>query len=186
MRAAADNNTVKVANKRKAAAITSVQTTAGLQRARTYDAPMFSGESAGFVSRGEPCVTSAGLQIRSQSSNQWLADEFLQQLESSDVFTPLRATFHTLGARIRTTIERQPSGEIRVPITYDSLFDAREKLIDIRHERDCVCAQRNMFSRRRAWLINLDDNSVTWLLLKFMFRFRRSSANNNFFLSSYS
>jgi hypothetical protein len=160
MRAAADNNTVKVANKRKAAAITSVQTTAGLQRARTYDAPMFSGESAGFVSRGEPCVTSAGLQIRSQSSNQWLADEFLQQLESSDVFTPLRATFHTLGARIRTTIERQPSGEIRVPITYDSLFDAREKLIDIRHERDCVCAQRNMFSRRRAWLFFEDAGST--------------------------
>ena len=47
-----------------------------------------------------------------------------------------------------------------MPITYDSLFDAREKLVDIRHERDCVCAQRNMFSRGRAWLFFKDAGST--------------------------
>ena len=143
----------------KSAAIERVHANVRMHTVRTHEVPASRSESAGFISRGAPQGTFEGSQIVQQSSSQLLADEFLQQLASSDVFSPVRATIHTLDERIRTTFVRQHSGEIRIPFTYDALFDARVKLDDIRHERDCVSAQRNLFGRRRGWFFFEDAGS---------------------------
>ena len=69
MRVAADGDTIRVANKRKSAAVERVQAKVRVQRVRTHEVPASCGESAGFVSRGEPQGTFEGSQIVNQSSS---------------------------------------------------------------------------------------------------------------------
>ena len=51
MRVAADGDTIRVANKRKSAAVERVQAKVRVQRVRTHEAPASRSESAGFISR---------------------------------------------------------------------------------------------------------------------------------------